>query len=119
MLVELLIHLLSLDFGWIITLPLQNPLMAFMLFAVFYVFLEGKNIVRGCIVIFITLFAFMDFEKILGVTFFTTSFLLIYYISKLAVLSIAEGNAMLKKNLIFINEMHFFAAFIFSLLISG
>ncbi len=61
------------------------------------------------------LFAFLDFERVLGVTFFTGSFLLIYYISKLSVLAIAEGNQCLRKRLIFVNELQFYAALALSL----
>ena len=80
MLIEILSHLMNFDIGWFVALLADNLLMAFMLFAVFAIFLEGQNILKGSLVIFITLFAFLDFEKVLGVTFFTGSFILIYYI---------------------------------------
>ena len=119
MLIEILSHLMNFDIGWFVALLADNLLMAFMLFAVFAIFLEGQNILKGSLVIFITLFAFLDFEKVLGVTFFTGSFMLIYYISKLSVLAIAEGIPSLKSKMIFINELQFYAALAGSLVFMG
>jgi len=110
LLTESLAHLFSFDFAWFVSLALDNILMAFMLFVVFFVFLEGQNTLKGCFVIFVAFFAFLDFEKVLGVTFFTGSFMLVYYISKLSILSLVEGSSSLKKHMIFINEIQFFVA---------
>ncbi|MBI4210337.1 MAG: hypothetical protein HY544_02415 [Candidatus Diapherotrites archaeon] len=119
MLLESLSHLAAGDIGWLFSVAIENLAIAFMLLSVFFVFLEGKNFLKGSIVIFITLFAFMDFGKVLGVTFFSTNFMLLYYISKIAVLSIAEGVPFMKKNLIFINELQFYGALAVSLLFTG
>ena len=116
MLIEVLSHAAALDFGWIISLPLKNPVMAFMLFAVFYMFLDGKKVIRGSIVIFIVLFAFLDFETVLGIPFFTGKFLVVYYVTKIAVLALAEGSKRFKGKLLFISEMQFYAAFVISVL---
>ncbi|AJF60803.1 MAG: hypothetical protein QT03_C0001G1324 [archaeon GW2011_AR10] len=116
MLLEILAHLATLDGAWVLAWPLRNPMMTFMFFSVIFIFMEGQNIIRGSIVIFATLFAFLDFEKVLGIPFFVGSFLLIYYISKLIVLAIAENNRYLRKYLIFINELQFYGAFIVSIL---
>jgi len=109
---EILTHVLRLDFGWIIDTAIQNLLMILMLLAVFYIFLEGKNFLYASLIIFITLFAFLDFESVLGIEIFVGKFLLIYYVTKLAVLAIAESNEFLKKRLIFVNELQFFGAFV-------
>ena len=89
-------------------------MITFMLIAVFSIFLEDRNLVKGLIVVFITLFAFFDFEKALGIPFFAGKFLLVYYISKFAVLAVAESSNFLKRRLIFISEMQFYASFIIS-----
>ncbi len=116
MFLEIISHLATLDFGWVLAWPLRNPIMTFMLLAVFFIFLEGQKVGYGSSVIFFTLFAFLDFEKAIGIPFFVGSFLVIYYTSKFLVLSIAENNNFLKKYLIFINELQFFGAFIVSVL---
>jgi len=112
MLLEMILRLLSLDLGWFAGLAMNSLMIGFMLLAVFYIFLEGKKFIKGSIVIFITLFAFLDLERALGIAFFTGSAVLFYYISKLVVLVIAENNAYLKKNLVFINELQFYASFV-------
>ncbi|MCR4368727.1 MAG: hypothetical protein NUV67_02360 [archaeon] len=116
MLLEAIGALASLDLGWFVHIATQNLFITFALLATFYMFLEGQNFVVGSIVIFITFFAFFDFEKILGIPFFTGKFLVIYYATKLAVLAIAETNEFLKKKLLFLSEVQFYGAFVVSLL---
>jgi len=116
MFLEILTHLAALDFAWVLAWPLRNPMMTFMLITVFYMFLEGQKIVSGSFVIFVALFAFLDFEKAIGIPFFVGKFVMIYYVTKLAVLVIAENNEVLKKYLKFINELQFFGSFVISLL---
>lgn len=112
MLLEMIGRLISLDFGWFADLILNSLMIGFMLLAVFYIFLEGKKFIKGSIIIFITLFAFLDLERALGIAFFTGSAVLLYYVSKFVVLAIAENNPALKKNLIFINELQFYGSFV-------
>src|SRR3989338_8626986 len=101
MLLEMIGRLISLDFGWFADLTMNGLMIGFMLLAVFYIFLEGKNVIKGSFVIFVTLFAFL-----------AGSAVLFYYISKFVVLSIAENNIVLKKYLVFINELQFYASFV-------
>ena len=112
MLLEMIGRLLSLDFGLFAGLAMNSLMIGFMLLAVFYIFLEGKNFIKGSIIIFITFFAFFDLERALGVIFFTGSGVLFYYISKFVVLAIAENNNSLKKNLVLISELQFYASFV-------
>lgn len=116
MLIESLQHLFSLDLGWFIDLAFGNLGMLFILLAVSYFFLEGQNLIKGSIIIFATLFALFDFEIMLEVVLFSTGFFAIHYMSKLSVLGLAENSESLKKHMIFINEMQFFAALAVSLL---
>lgn len=111
MFLESIEHILNLDLGWFVGLALGNLAIAFMLFAVFYLFLDGKKLISGSFIIFATLFAFLDLETVLGVPFFTGKFMVVYYVSKLALLAMVEGSKRLGKKMIFINELQFFAAF--------
>ncbi|MFH1586292.1 MAG: hypothetical protein ABID38_00380 [Candidatus Diapherotrites archaeon] len=119
MLLEIIGHLYALDLGWFIGLATNSVMITFMLFAVFFIFLEGKKVLKGSIVIFITLFAFLDFEKVIGIPLFVGGTLLIYYITKIAVLALVENNKYLKKYLIFINELQMYGSFILSIIILG
>ena len=119
MLLEMILRLLDLDLGWFGGLAMNSLMIGFMLLAVFYIFLEGKNFLKGSIVIFITLFAFLDLEHALGIAFFTGQAVLLYYLSKFVVLAIAENNAALKKNLIFINELQFYGSFVITWVLFG
>ena len=116
MLIESLLRLSSLDFQWFLDLLFNNLLIFFLLFATFYIFLEGQSVIKGSLVIFITFFAFFDFETVMGVSVFTGSFLIVYYITKIAVIAIVEQSKSLKPYLIFINELQFFAAIVILLL---
>ncbi|MFH1391595.1 MAG: hypothetical protein ABIH20_04755 [Candidatus Diapherotrites archaeon] len=116
MLLEALTELASFNFKWFIDLAIGNLFITFALLATFYLFLEGQNFIKGSIIIFITFFAFFDFEKVLGIPFFTGKFLVIYYATKLAVLALAETNEFLKKRLLFISELQFYGAFVVSIL---
>jgi len=119
MLLEMIGRLISLDFGWFADLTMNGLMIGFMLLAVFYIFLEGKNVIKGSFVIFVTLFAFLDLERALGIAFFAGSAVLFYYISKFVVLSIAENNIVLKKYLVFINELQFYASFVVAWIFLG
>ena len=116
MLIEALSHLAALDVNWFAGLLAGNLMMLFLLFATFFIFLEGKNVVLGSIVILATVFASLDFGTVLGVAILSGSFMIIYYITKISVLAVAEGNNTLKKYLIFINELQFFSVLIIALL---
>ncbi|MCR4335812.1 MAG: hypothetical protein NUV57_04725 [archaeon] len=116
MLIETISHLLGLDFGWFIKLATVNPIMTFMLIAVFFIFLEGQNLIKGGLIILVAIFASLDFGSILGVAILTGSFMAIYYMSKISVLLLAEGSDKLKKYMMFINELQFFGVLIIVLL---
>ena len=111
MLLEMILRLLSLDFGWFTDLAMKSLMIGFMLLAVFYIFLEGQKFIKGSFVIFVTFFAFFDFQNALGIAFFTGSSVLFYYISKFVVLAIAENNNSLRKYLVFLNELQFYVSF--------
>lgn len=116
MLIETITHVLHLDLGWFIEMATMNPIMTFMLIALFYIFLEGKNVIIGGVVILAAVFASLDFGSILGVAILSGSFMVIYYMSKISVLLLAEGSESMKKYMMFINEAQFFAVLIIVLL---
>ena len=116
MFVEIIMHYLALDFSWFLKLITVNPIMTFMLIATCFIFLEGQNLIKGSIIILLTIFASLDFGNILGVSILTGGFMLIYYLSKISLLILVEGSENLKKNMFFINEFQFFTVLIIALL---
>ena len=119
MLLEMIGKFISLDLGWFAGLAMNSLMIGFMLLAVFYIFLEGKNFIKGSVVIFITFFAFFDLESALGVVFFTGSGVLFYYLSKFVVLAVAEKNNSLKKHLVLISELQFYGSFVITWVLFG
>ena len=101
---EFISHVLNLDLAWLLNLVLANLHYLFMFALLMYVFLDGKRLVYGFVLVILYVFAFTDFLGILGMVFFSANLLMLYYIGKLSVLKAAEETPALKKNLIVINE---------------
>ena len=112
MILEFLTHLLSLDINWIVTFLLGNLLAIFLLFAVIFIFLEGKKPVYAFLVLAFLIMVWQDFEHYTGAVVFAGSLLAIYYITKLVVLTFAETTPWLKDKLIILEELQFLTVFI-------
>ncbi len=113
-------HLLALDIGWFIALIMNNLLWLFIFYAVMHIFMDGKKAVYGFVVFCLTLWAWQDFENVSNVIIFGASFLSIWYVTKLALLTFVESVPALSKKLIYINELHgLLLVVLFSIFMSG
>ncbi|MDO8427702.1 MAG: hypothetical protein Q7S92_00645 [Candidatus Diapherotrites archaeon] len=113
--VEFLIHLIGLDIGWLFYLLLNNLPWLFAYAGIMHIFLGGKikNTIYGTIVISIYMWTISDFVGVLGLIVFVGNLLILFYMGKFTVLTVAESSPNLKKNLLIINETQGWLTIIF------
>lgn len=104
--VEFLYRLVTLDIIWFMMLFANNLLITTMVFIVMAVFF-GFNLKKAAFataLIFVQIWVIDDAVTLLGGFFISGAFLLIYYVSKLSVLTAVDEDERLKKHIIPINE---------------
>ncbi|MBI2597797.1 MAG: hypothetical protein HYW50_01225 [Candidatus Diapherotrites archaeon] len=87
---EALTHAMALDFGFFIGLVLNNLFWVFGFYAIMFYFFNGKKTLYFTIFFALIVWAYSDMQAITNIVWTSASFLLFYYISKLALLKIAE-----------------------------
>jgi len=110
---EALQALLSLDSGFFASIVSTNILWVFIWFAVVFFLFDGKRTVYFFVLFSVLFWAFFDFALLTGLTFVTATFLLLNYLSKLAVIAWAENTPSLKNNIVFVSEFVFFSLLLF------
>ncbi|MEK6957611.1 MAG: hypothetical protein AABW99_01355 [archaeon] len=105
--VEAVQALFSLDLGFFIDIVMNNLLWVFLLYALVHYFFDGKHILHYFLLLSLMMWAWADLEKITGLAWTAASFLLIYYITKLAVIAWAENSPGLKNKIVVISELQF------------
>ena len=100
MFLEALTHVLTLDLFWFIDLIMNNLFWVFAFIAVMYFFTDGKRTILGVILIIFDMWLFVDLEIVASAVIFSGGFLTVYYISKLAFLTIVENSKKFKKHII-------------------
>ncbi|MBI4210365.1 MAG: hypothetical protein HY544_02555 [Candidatus Diapherotrites archaeon] len=95
---EILAYLLALDFGRLFSLFLGNLLWFFMLAAFVYFIMEGKRLLLGMVLIMPYALLLADFSSVSGAVFLTGSGLLLFYLSRIAVVSFVESTPALKRH---------------------
>ncbi len=119
MFLEALTHALTLDLFWFIDLIMNNLFWLFSLLAVMYFLTDGKKAVLGFVIIIFDLWIIRDFELISGAVIFSGGFLAIYYISKLAFLTVIENSKRFNKHIIIASTMHAWAViFIYNIFLA-
>ena len=123
MIIESLYHLASLDFGWFISLAMENLLWVAIFFAAANLLDESKGIV-GSVVLFIffvfDLFAEFDFSRATGWAFTGAEFLLLVYLTRTIVSIWCETTPSLQKHTLKILTGHWLAVYIiYSIFLSG
>ncbi|MBI4053187.1 MAG: hypothetical protein HY394_04070 [Candidatus Diapherotrites archaeon] len=112
MLLEILAHILSLDFGWISGFALNNLLWVFILLALAHFFWEKTPLLIGFGVVVVYVLGSVTFTDILGWALLTPAFLLISYISRIAISTFAAHDEALAPKLPLILVAQFFAALV-------
>ena len=109
---EMIARLLAFDIGWYASQIMANLLWIFMAFVLMHLFLGGKRVIWGVILFFFVAHAWAAAEQLYGVVIFAAGFLGIYYMTKLGVIMFAESVPSLRRHLILIAEVQFFAVLI-------
>ncbi len=109
---EFLSHLVALDIPWLISLVMNNLFWVFAFIALMYFFTEGKKTLLGFLVITFVMWIWVDWETVSGMALFVGSFLALYYISKIALLAIAENSPSLQKKLFWVSEVQAITAIV-------
>ena len=112
MLFEFFHRVITLDFSWLITLVANNLLFLFLFAALIFFFFDGKRVAIGVVAFSILVWAWMDFELISGLAVLAGGFLVIYYITKMAVLMFVNEMPELKTKLIWVSEAQFLLVFV-------
>jgi hypothetical protein len=112
MLLQFISNLLSLNIPWFVELALNNLFYLFAFYAVMHIFMAGKGVLNGFVVLCLMIWFWMDFAALGGAVLFVGGFLAFYYISKMALLILAEATPQLKQKLIIVSELQFIGAFV-------
>lgn len=109
---EMIARLLAFDSGWYASAIMANLVWIFMAFVLMHMFLGGKRVIWGVILFFFVAHAWAAAEQLYGVVIFAAGFLGIYYMTKLAVIQLAESIPKLGRWTILISSLWFFVLMI-------
>ena len=109
---ELLQRALALDIGFFIDFVLGNLFWEFAFYSLIYFFYNGKRVLYFAIIFTIMMWAWVDLEHISGLYWTVGSFLLIYYITKIATVAIVESTPRLKRYVVIISSLQFYVLFL-------
>ncbi len=113
MFLNFLTHLLNFDIPWLVALVMNNLPFLFMFAAIVYFFFEGKKLVLGVILLSLVVWVWQDFTNASGTVLFVASFLMLHYITRLAVVAFAESVPSLKGRLVLVLQLQVIALFVF------
>ncbi len=97
--------LLQLDVGFFIGLALSNIFWVFAFYLMIHYFFEGKKTVYFFFLWGFLLWAILDWEHITGFAFSGAAVLMLYYVTKIALLKFAETTPALKKYMIVLSTI--------------
>ena len=109
---EALVHLGALDLGWFINLVIGNLFWLFAFYAIMFYFMGGKRTLYFTILFALIMWAFSDLEVLAGLFWTSAAFLLLYYVTKLAVVAFIESTPKLNKYLVIIATLQFYILFL-------
>ncbi|HLC93191.1 MAG TPA: hypothetical protein VJH23_05805 [archaeon] len=98
-------EVLSFNVGWLLNFGLSNLFWVFALSALVHILFSGKKFIQGMIFMTFALWLWGDFGSLSGIGFFGAQILLIYYISKIAFLTMAENSQRLRPHLVVISTI--------------
>lgn len=109
---EVISHAIALDFGFFVEFILANLFWLFTYYTVMHFFFNGKRVLYFTLLFGVLMWAWSDFQTISGLYWTVPSFLLIYYITKLAIVSIVDTTPFLKKYTVVISTLQFYVLFL-------
>lgn len=105
MFLESLTHLARLDFGWFLSLFLNNLAWVFLMIFTMHILTDGKKTMTGALLFTIDVLVIFEFLTVGGFSSLTPTLMLIYYVSKMALLIFAENSKFLGKNLLLLSAL--------------
>src|SRR3989344_366835 len=95
-------NLLNLNFGWIIEFVLGNLFWVFAFAIIVHILFNGQKFFAAFIVFVFAMWLWDDFGALTGVGFIGAKVIAIYYVSKIALLTVVENNRVLKDHFVVI-----------------
>jgi len=96
--------LFAFDFAWMLNFLLHNLFWVFALAILCHV-LFGKKALQGFFVMTPALWLWGDFEALSGIGFYGAKVLVLYYVSKIGILTIVENTPGLQKQIILVSTI--------------
>ena len=97
--------IMNLDLAFFIDIAMNNLLWVFMFYAMIHFFMEGKKTVFWFVIWAFLLWAICDWETLTGFVFQSAPLLGLFYLSKFALLGVAEDIPSLKKYLVLVSTI--------------
>ncbi len=97
--------LAALNFSWIIAFILGNLLWLFFFATIVYILFNGQKFFTAFVFFVFAIWLWNDFSALTGVGFIGAKVIAIYYVSKMAILTVVENNKNLKKHLVVISTV--------------
>ena len=110
---EAIHSLVNLDIGFFIDILMGNLLWIFIIYAMIHFFTNGKRTFYFFVLFSLVIWAFLDFDVLTGMTWTAASFLVLLYMTKLALFAWAENSEYLKNKLFLLSEVHFVILILF------
>ena len=109
---EIILHLVALDFAWLIKLGVSNILILFMIFCLGYIFFNGKNPIKAFFHLLLAPLFMFELIPFMGLSDITGQIVAIYYIINLSLMKLLEDNTFFSSRLVWVEELTFFGAII-------
>ena len=113
MLTEFLIHLVTLDFPWVISFIMNNLFFVFAFAIVSYGFFGKGKIIKGALVLTLAIWSALDFTTLTGWTVVAGGFLGLMYLTRLLVASLVINFQSLRKYFVVIISLQFTVVWIY------
>ncbi len=102
---EVIQALFHLDGSFFIDIFMNNLLWFFIFYSAIYYFFGGKNTLFYTIVLTLNIFAFLDLETTSGIAITSAGFLILFYLTKLALMLFTENSKSMQKYIVIISTI--------------
>jgi hypothetical protein len=103
----------QLNIAFFIEVFMNNLLWVFMFYVMIHFLFEGKRTVYWFVLFSFTLWALLAWESLTGFVFSAASFLLLFYLSKFALLGFVEDIPSLKRHIVLISSIAGYSVVVF------
>ena len=112
--IEFVSNLLSFNLGWFISLVLNNLFWVFAYALLVHIIFNGEKMVAAFVLFALDVWLWDVFGLLSGVSIFGAQTLVIYYITKIGVLAIAEKSETLKSKFVVVSSIQGVCAILIS-----